>query len=371
MNNPIPPKEEFDFDFDDWISLNNINNISDIDDTLLNSIPNSNEDRNTILFNGNYFDILEEYRNIIENKIIQKLPLQFVIKSPVPKLLSDEDIFTTMKEKVNINKKIETTLYSLQNITNILIDKVKKEIEQTNYTRNKESIKKTKLDLKLGRKTKNDYSIRSHNKYAPDNITNKIKNILKKYLIIFVNNVINSVYKKEQIIKILNKLNLPIHNPNSVIKDIDHKSIANKKKKSDNLKLLDYKVKEFLSQNISCRYKNINKLENYNTIIIQSLLDDNKNEGNKNLFNFIFNGIKIEDWLNIFTHQKELSDFPSFNSLGIKSKKIIEKSLVRIEDYFEELLDEGDIYFYCFILLIYNFKRYYLIKQGRRNKKNK
>jgi len=371
MNKQIPPKEEL--DFEDWISKNNINNISNLEEIFLNSFPNLDEERNTVIINGGYFQILEHYKNIIDNKISQKFPFHFIIKRPIPNLLSEKDIFTTMEEKININKKIKEILYSVQNITNILIDNVKKEIEQTNNARYKKNSRENKNESKLGRKKKNDYSFRYHSKYAPDNIINKIKNVLKKYLIIFVNNVINSLYKKQQKISLLNKLNLPVHNTSSLIKDIDYKSMAKKKKKSDNLELINFKIKEFLSQNISSRYKNLNKVEkdlsNYNTLVIKGLLDDNKNKENNNLFNFIFSELKIEDWLNIFIHQKELNDFAAFNSLENSQKNIVEKSLVRIEEYFDELLDEGDIYFYCFILLIYNFKRYFVIKQERRCKK--
>jgi len=373
MNNQIPPKEEL--DFEDWISKNNINNISNIEEIFLNSFPNLDEERNTVIINGGYFQILEHYKNIIGNKISQKFPFHFIIKRPIPNLLSEKDIFTTMEEKININKNIKEILYSVQSITNILIDNVKKEIEQTNNARYKKNRRENKNESKLGRKKKNDYSFRYHSKYAPDNIINKIKNVLKKYLIIFVNNVINSLYKKQQKISLLNKLNLPVHNTSSLIKDIDYKSMAKKKKKSDNLELINFKIKEFLSQNISSRYKNLNKVEkdlsNYNTLVIKGLLDDNKNKENNNLFNFIFRELKIEDWLNIFIHQKELNDFAAFNSLENSQKNIVEKSLVRIEEYFDELLNEGDIYFYCFILLIYNFKRYFVIKQERRCKKLK
>ena len=373
MNNQIPPKEEL--DFEDWISKNNINNISNLEEIFLNSFPNLDEERNTVIINGGYFQILEHYKNIIGNKISQKFPFHFIIKRPIPNLLSEKDIFTTMEEKININKNIKEILYSVQSITNILIDNVKKEIEQTNNARYKKNSRDNKNVSKLGRKKKNDYSFRYHSKYTPDNIISKIKNVLKKYLIIFVNNVINSLYKKQQKISLLNKLNLPVHNTSSLIKDIDYKSMAKKKKKSDNLELINFKIKEFLSQNISSRYKNLNKVEkdlsNYNTLVIKGLLDDNKNKENNNLFNFIFCELKIEDWLDIFIHQKELNDFAAFNSLENRQKNIVEKSLVRIEEYFDELLNEGDIYFYCFILLIYNFKRYFVIKQERRCKKLK
>ena len=124
MNNQIPPKEEL--DFEDWISINNINNISNLEEIFLNSFPNLDEERNTVIINGGYFQILEHYKNIIDNKISQKFPFHFIIKRPIPNLLSEKDIFTTMEEKININKKIKEILYSVQSITNILIDNVKK-----------------------------------------------------------------------------------------------------------------------------------------------------------------------------------------------------------------------------------------------------
>ena len=76
----------------------------------------------------------------------------------------------------------------------------------------------------------------------------------------------------------------------------------------------------------------------------------------------------MEDWLDIFTRKKDLDDFPQIHSLNENEIKIVEESLVTLDNYFEELFSEGDIYFLCFILLIYNYKRYYLIKQERKAK---
>ena len=53
-----------------------------------------------------------------------------------------------------------------------------------------------------------------------------------------------------------------------------------------------------------------------------------------------------------------------------KQQEIIEKSLVRLENYFKELTKEDDMYFPCFLLLIYNYKRYYSIKKERCSRKN-
>ena len=54
-----------------------------------------------------------------------------------------------------------------------------------------------------------------------------------------------------------------------------------------------------------------------------------------------------------------------------EQRKIVEESFIRIEDIFEELTAEGDVYFFCFILLIYNYKRYYSVKQERKSKNRK
>ena len=89
----------------------------------------------------------------------------------------------------------------------------------------------------------------------------------------------------------------------------------------------------------------------------------------KNLFYFVFIELKLENWLDIFIHQKKLIDFPLFNQLNYDMSRIVEKSLVRIEDFFDVLIKQGDIYFVCFLLLIYNYKRYYAIKRGRNREK--
>ena len=56
----------------------------------------------------------------------------------------------------------------------------------------------------------------------------------------------------------MSKLNLPIISKSTnLIKDIDHKSISNIKKKDENLQLLNYNLKDLLSFNLSSRYKMI------------------------------------------------------------------------------------------------------------------
>lgn len=296
-----------------------------------------------------------------------------------PPLLNLESIFNFMlkniKMKKNIKKIFDINLYVNNNILKNILEQLNIKTNKR-YTKSDKNIKNNNNILKrnIGRKPKDDFSISHHNKYAPDNIINKIKNILKKYLIIFVNNIINNLYSLKQITKIISKLNFPIISKSTnLIKDIDHKSISNIKKKDENLQLLNYNLKDLLSFNLSSRYKMIKEgkkdFSDYNKKIIEYLLNNVNGDKYKNLFYFVFIELKFEDWLEIFIHQKKLIDFPLFNQLDYDISRIVENSLVRIEDFFDDLIKQGDIYFVCFLLLIYNYKRYYAIKRGRNREK--
>ena len=347
---------------------------------LENSLPSQNEkneiDMNLAQVNKDNTNINFSEQNLNKfdfkaNPIINNI---FNINKAIPLPIYENDIIQIIKNKMNISYKIQNILNSNSTVKNdSQIELVKKDIIEKLNIRNKRVNKKLKNkgNIKCGRKKKEDLSTRIHNNYTTDNIIIKIKNNMKKYLIMFVNNIIISLYGSKKINEIRTILSLPKHASLSLIKDINYKSIANKARKKDNLDLLTISIEEFLSCDVSSRYRKLNKenytnLSQYNKIIIDFLYKDNENV---NLFNFVFNNLKIEDWLNIFIYQKELNDFNSFNHLEENQKKIIEDSFIKIDDFFEKLSEEGEIYFFCFLLSIYNYKRYFLIKQERQRKK--
>ena len=299
---------------------------------------------------------------------------RFIFNWSVPDFISVDEIIHIIGEKLCLNKNTKKMIKDKfnNNIHNTFAANVIEELNKKTIVKNK-NINKIVIGREsgmLGRKRKGDSSNRRHNKYNSDNIIIKIKNILKKYLIIFINNIIKNLI--DDVIQrnlILNTLNLNDNNTEYLIKDIDYRFLSEKINKNDNLKLLFLKIKDFLYQKISPKYKTIDPNLNYNKIIIENLLTDN-NQKNKDIFNFIFNELNLEDWLDIFIHKKDLNNFPSFNSLKEKQQEIIEKSLVRLENYFKELTKEDDMYFPCFLLLIYNYKRYYSIKKERCSRKN-
>ena len=317
--------------------------------------------------------------NISNNNIIKQFPEEkmstiritpFIITEALPKILLEKDIFNIIQSKMNIEEEVKDIININYNIQDIYVENVKKALNKSIYAKKKLNIElKGKERNMLGRKKNNDLSIREHNKFSPDNIINKIKNILKRNLIIFVNNVINLIYNETKRKLILNTLNIPNNKLSLLIKDIDYKSISQKKAKKDNLFLLKLTIKQFLSQNISSRYfshkSDYEELQQINKLIINGLLED---KDNKDIFDFIFNKLNVGNFLDIFICQKELSDFNDFNLLQENDKNIIKNSLIRIDSLFNEIKDEAN-YFFCFILLIYNFKRYYLIKKSRNKSK--
>ena len=362
------------------INSNNYNHfLSDSVYILENSILSQKEqnefDMNKNIANKSNINInyLEQNLNEFDLQSVSKINNKFTINNAIPPPLYEYDIAQIINNKMTISYKIHNILNSISNIKNDpRIEIVKRDITEKLNTRSKRVNKKlkNKENIKFGRKKKEDPSIRIHNKYTTDNIIIKIKNIMKKYLIMFVNNIIIFLYGSKRINEIRTKLNLPKHASLSLIKDINYKSVANKIRKKDNLDLLTFSIEEFLSCNVSTRYRKINKekfndLSSYNKIVIDFLFKD---KANINLFIFIFKNLKVEDFLNIFINQKELNDFYSFNYLGEKQKKIIEESLIKIDDFFDKLSEEGDLYFFCFLLLIYNYKRYFSIKHERQRK---
>ena len=232
--------------------------------------------------------------------------------------------------------------------------------------KNKEESNET---LKTGRKKKSDGTIRFHNKYSLDNLFNKAKNMINKSLIEFINILINAIYSKEQIKRMFLELNIEKKKSNpklmKVIKDNQYDFIKDKKKSRDILKLLAFTVKEYLCNELSTKYTNLPN--DYNEKVIEWILKD---DNNKIIFDFIFNKLKIEDWIDIFLYNKKLKDCSFFNSLDLVTQKIIKENIIGIDYYFEEIYSDnnGNIdkdYFHCLLLLIYNLRRYILIKEKR------
>ena len=237
-----------------------------------------------------------------------------------------EEEINKIINQLDINQEDKKRLLLDINKDNIYIENIKALIKKNSSTRkskqSKEPIKEKEKEKeekhKLGRKRKNDTSTSKRNKYNADNIIKKIKNRLNDFIMDLTNKLITSVYDTKKINKNLAKLKLPklkSNNKNQIIKKIDYKSIANITKKEDNLNILNLNIKEYLSKNISSKYNISNN--NYNKLIISSLLEDKQN---KDIFGFVFEKLKIENWLQIFAHQNNIENYFNNCSLGKEQK---------------------------------------------------
>ena len=284
----------------------------------------------------------------------------------------EEEINKIIINKMNINQEDKLKFLLDINPKDIRILKIKDELindeSKGEYIEEKIAFKVENGQI-LGIK-RNDDSIESNRrKSKSDNIIKKIKNRIIDFLLSFVNKLINSLYSKDKINQILSKLNLPLIKSQNedVLKKIDHKIVANHTNKSYNLKFLSFKLKDLLSKMNSERYS---IPDNYNELIISELLKDDEN---KDIFNFVFNEIDIEAWLQIFTYQKELECYMK-NSLANEEHELkLKENIVRIDEYLMKYLNsekDDKIYYHCFLLLLYNFRIYLSNKKGR-NRFNK
>ena len=283
----------------------------------------------------------------------------------------EEEINKIIINKMNINPEDKLKFLLDINPKDIRILKIKDEL--INDVLNDESKRKCveeKIAFKvenrhiLGIKRNDDSIEPNRRKSKSDNIIKKIKNRIIDFLLSFVNKLINSLYSKDKINQILSKLNLPLIKSQNedVLKKIDDKIVANHTNKSYNLEFLSFKLKGLLSKKNSERYS---IPDNYNELIISELLKDDEN---KDIFNFVFNEIDIEAWLQIFTYQKELECYMK-NSLANEEHELkLKENIVRIDEYLMKYLNsekDDKIYYHCFLLLLYNFRIYLSNKKGR------
>ena len=381
-------------DFDSFMQNNlSISNIEGNNSIIANNFPSYKSSKSNSYLNSINFENKIYFNNSNSTKEQEKdseekgqKSINFITSKNTPPIILKREIYYIIKNKMQISDKIKGIIDKEFYQKNDAIEKIMRQLMDREIIKNMKTEKgiSKSLETKLGRKRNNDESIRNHTKYSSDNIISKIKTILKKYIIIFMNNLINFLYTPEQRHSIISELNLHTLKSSDLIKDVDYKSTANRKNKKENLTLLNYSLKQFLSFDLSARYKSITQ-ENSNflkfneKIITGYLLNNSKYV---EIFNFVLNGLKFEDFLDIFIHTKELNDFPLFKSLKANERIIIEKSFYKIENFLEDLFDENAdeinenskndyVYLICFLLLIYNFRRYFSIKIERRQKKTK
>ena len=265
---------------------------------------------------------------------------------------------------MNKRKKIELD----KDCHHIVIERIRLELK----TNSKKRIRGLKLTAEIisneGRRKK--CALRK------DIMISGIINMCSNSLILTINKIINAVYDKEQKKKILISINLSKDKSDQIIKKIDYQKYKeHKKTMNDYLKLLSLTIGQYLSREISRKHKEKNYPKNYNEIVVGNILKD---ENNNEIFKFLFNCLKYEDWVDIFIYKKELEDFDEYNSLDENKRKIIKENLARLDNYIYKIYKKDNdktandkIYFHSFCLYIYNLKTYLSLKEKRVRKKLK
>ena len=117
--------------------------------------------------------------------------------------LNEEEKKGILLDENKSSKEIDTIWMELLNDKKRLRNKEK---EKNNKI---EKIDDLNIEVKRGRKKKDDNTKGKRNKYSTYNIIKKIKNKIIHYLLLFINKLIKSLYTKEQINEILFELGLP------------------------------------------------------------------------------------------------------------------------------------------------------------------
>ena len=274
------------------------------------------------------------------NKESSQVQMSEEIKESSTHNYFSENEINILIRQFNISKELKLNLLLEADTNFSTIQKIKRVLEMTRITRGKRI--KLNLDYETinqrGRKLKQDETIRNHNQYSPDNIISKIINIIYESILDFINNLINAVYNDEEKRNIFDELNLSKLKSNKNLKQIIKKNNydirLNFRKKNEILKLLDSSLKDNLSIEISAKYDENNFPSNYNELIINKLLNDEKN---KEIFQFILEGLKIEEYIDIFIHKKKLKDFPSYSLLRKEQKNLIKEKIGTIEKYINKI----------------------------------
>jgi len=317
-------------------SFNNLNQVKNEDFLIFNNNFSSNEN---IINPNESEDIsnLKEY-NLLSKKIKRKhnniidFPLKINISKNEKKKIFDIE---HIKEKM----KYETNIKNQKKIKSIPMDKKEKEKFSENNSLNEnrkifENSKNKNINMlfkcSLIDKSKDENSIKKHNKFSDDNLQRKCKYLVLSNLIQFINkklytiyngNIGNNIYRKE--ILTLNKSQ--IENTNTMY----------------NRLIVYKKISDILSDNISHKYTNY--LPQHNKLLIERLKEDK--DKNKSLyFNKLFN-LTFKDCFDHFIGKKsieELKGMKSFECIKIKLGKD-EKYVNKINYYlnnYEKILNE-------------------------------
>ena len=305
----------------------------------------------------NFLNKKEKKYNIKDKQILEQKQEVEQQDKKAPKLFYLQDIQKIFqKKKYNLNKIIqkinfENKIEDFKEDLQLIEKKRKRSYAEYEYGFIYELMDK-KNQIKRGRKTNHIKKEGIHDKMCSDNIIKKLKAKLFEYALNFLNNILNKG-KEENVNKLLK---------------LDYKYI-NRLNREQDLKFLNMNLKNLFSKEVSAKYSTI--LKDANKKYIKFILSKKKDD---DTILFVFNKMTLRDWLDIFTHKKNVKEL--ITEYDCLDKKIdidrIEKSIYGIDELLYKIMDKNDEdYLTPFIFLLYNFERWFYIKRSRNRGKKK
>ena len=192
-----------------------------------------------------------------------------------------------------------------------------------------------------------DDSNKIHSLYFNNIFIKKIKVLLFKYCLRFINGMIYNINDEGKI----------------CLLNVDFNLLCNKKI-SD---LLELSLSDLFSFEVSKRYI---KGKDYNKKIINEILQQKIEIEDFDTIIFLFK-ITFNDWIDLFAYKKDLFTLVNeYNAVNINYTKI-KNNLIGVDHYLKEILKEqkNDKYASLFLLYIFNLKRRSYLKKRRNLKK--
>ena len=196
-----------------------------------------------------------------------------------------------------------------------------------------------------------------HNIYASNNVMVKVKSKILDCLLTFINNMIK--YRKEGQKKLIK---------------LDYKYIENVNR-DFNLKMLNMKLKDFLSMDITRKKKS--EKNNYNKVIIERIINKEELVEDYDTVIFVLN-LKLKDWLDLFVGKKNINDLKNANSseqVNIDFRRVdfgkIKNNIGEVIDLLRIILKKSnEQYLSCFTFILYNVEIWFLVKKSGKKKES-
>ena len=326
-----------------------VNNLCDISFSTENDVQGNLE--NNIITSNYFSDEKQQDNKSTENYINTQKTLFSNSNNCSFEQSSEPDLYKydKIKELLEKNQFDEIIKYfNLNNLIkteeNILSGDRKKRENGYNSLLNKKRAKR-------GRKIQENEkpSATDHNKYSPNNIITKIKVSFFENLKIFVNKMLNKKGDDKNVLYSLsNEYKIKIE-------------------RGFNLELLNMKLGDLLSKDITTKYKKNNT--DCNKILIESILTEKVKVEDLKTIKFVFD-LKFREWIDLFSCKMTIDDLKKkyMNKNPDVDFGKIDKNKGEIVDLFKKILNKNDEkYLSYFIFCLYNYERWFLKKNAYKN----